>query len=563
MRYFLLFFSLFSCLSLEADSWLFKDGKSDYTIIVSQNASILEHTAAKELQQYIKQISGAVLNIASQPSRKQKNLFVGYNEHVRTLTKAQRPEDDSESFVYQTIGNNLVIYGGKNRGTAYGVYTFLERELGVRWYSHDYTKVPRKLRYKLSSLNHKESPAFQYRHVMYYQMQHHIELNIHNKLNMHFGGLTDDRYGLLPSFWGGHTFSVLLSPDKLFPKHPEYFSFRNGKRIKNSQLCLSNSEVINLLTTQIKHIIQNNPNCTAYSLTQNDNQLYCECNRCKSLEKKYASQAGLLLWAVNQVAEAVEKEIPNAKIVTFAYQYTRKAPKGIKPHKNVIIRLCDIECCFMHPIEGSAENADFLKDLNEWSKLTNQLHIFDYVTGFGQYMAPYPNYHVLAANLRTFQRYHSIGVMEEGQYESEGGEFAELKQWILAKLLWNPYQDINNMAKEFIKDYYGPAAPFIQKYYDLCCGLVDADTHMKFDANHTNSIYTDAFINEARDLLNQALDYCCKSPIHTKRVEHILGQIMYLQTMRTPIKSFFNGTTKKFQKLIERDKIYIREHLEP
>lgn len=564
MRIIFFFISLLlTVIPLQAENWLFRDGESDYVIVVSPNASLSEKTAAKELRDYIGQMSGVWLSISNKPALKGKHIFVGFSQHVGRLTKKSCPTDTAESFVYQTIGNDLLIYGGRNAGTAYGVYTFLEKELGIRWYSSDFTKVPHIESYELPLLNHSESPAFRYRHVMYYQLQHHIDLNVHNKLNLHYGGISDEVYGKLPSFWGGHTFSLLVPPEKYFNQHPEYFSLRDNRRVENGQLCLSNPDVIELLKRNIIQIVREAPGYFAYGITQNDNQLYCECESCKALEQKYQSHAGLLLWAVNQVAEAVEKEIPGTQLVTFSYQYTRKAPKGIKPRQNVIVRLCDIECCFLHPIEETQENAPFMKDLKDWSKLTDRLHMFDYVTGFWQYMAPYPNYQVLAKNLQTFRKHHVIGVMELGQYQSEGGEFAEMKQWILSKLLWDPNQDVNVLAKEFIADYYGPAARDVQKYYDLCCHQVKPNTHMKFDAHHKNSLYTDKFVKKGRKLLDNALKTCWSDSVYTQRVEHVLGQILFLQSQRDPVNSKFDGTLKKLNKMVERDGIYVREHLKP
>ena len=44
---------------------LFKDGKSSYAIVLCNDASASEETAAKELQHYLKQIGGAELPIIS------------------------------------------------------------------------------------------------------------------------------------------------------------------------------------------------------------------------------------------------------------------------------------------------------------------------------------------------------------------------------------------------------------------------------------------------------------------------------------------------------------------
>ena len=54
------------------------------------------------------------------------------HEHYYTCLRAK---ENDESFIYQNIGSNISILGGKARGTMYGVMTFLERELGCRWYT--------------------------------------------------------------------------------------------------------------------------------------------------------------------------------------------------------------------------------------------------------------------------------------------------------------------------------------------------------------------------------------------------------------------------------------------
>ena len=48
--------------SANASNWLFRNGKSNYQIVVSAQASTSEQKAASELQQYIKEISRAARN---------------------------------------------------------------------------------------------------------------------------------------------------------------------------------------------------------------------------------------------------------------------------------------------------------------------------------------------------------------------------------------------------------------------------------------------------------------------------------------------------------------------
>ena len=45
-------------------------------------------------------------------------------------------------------------------------------------------------------------------------------------------------------------------------------------------------------------------------------------------------------------------------------------------------------------------------------------------------------------------------------------EFYELRQYLIAKLLWNPDADVNALMDDFLDGYYGPAANYIREYID-------------------------------------------------------------------------------------------------
>lgn len=54
--------------------------------------------------------------------------------------------------------------------------------------------------------------------------------------------------------------------------------------------------------------------------------------------------------------------------------------------------------------------------------------------------------------------------MGEGSFNTPGAEFASLRAWVIARLLWDPEQDINELVREFCEAYYGPAASDIIEY---------------------------------------------------------------------------------------------------
>lgn len=101
---------------------------------------------------------------------------------------------------------------------------------------------------------------------------------------------------------------------------------------------------------------------------------------------------GPLLRAVNQVADAIKDDFPHVEVDTLAYQYTRPPPKITKPRSNVIIRLCSIECNFGVPLSDPS-NSHFRDDMVGWSQISDRIWIWNYVTDFGNYVMPWPDYY--------------------------------------------------------------------------------------------------------------------------------------------------------------------------
>ena len=163
MKRLLAYFALFLFLGLQqADAHtLFDSGRSAYRIVVADDASTTERYAAEELQYWLKQVGGANLSIVGERKGTMgKRILVGYGNEVKRLVKAARPKADDQGFVYGNVGGDVYIYGGKEIGTLYGVYTFLENEMGCRWYTKDFSYIPRKKKYEFDKLYDKEEPAF-------------------------------------------------------------------------------------------------------------------------------------------------------------------------------------------------------------------------------------------------------------------------------------------------------------------------------------------------------------------------------------------------------------------
>ncbi|MBM3239759.1 DUF4838 domain-containing protein [Candidatus Poribacteria bacterium] len=524
-------------------------GKSEYRIVISHEASFSEKHAADELQKFLNQISGATLPIVTDETPISGNeIILGDNAHLRQLkTEIDFEKLGKEGFTIRTVGPHLVIAGGKLRGTMYGVYTFLEEHLGCRWFSSKVSHIPKRNRIEIGPIDDTQIPILEYREP-FYTDAFDADWAARNKMNSNTARLDEQRGGKVAYSHFVHTFYPLLPPEQYFAEHPEYYSEIDGKRIvERGQLCLTNPDVVQLVTEQVKQWIRESPQATIFSVSQNDWHGWCQCKSCREIDEREESHSGTMLHFVNQIAEGIESEYPDVAIDTLAYQYTRKPPKYVRPRPNVIVRLCSIECCFSHPLETCEMNASFKADIEGWSKVSNRLYIWDYVTNFSHYIQPFPNFDVLKPNIQFFVNHGVKGIFEEGNYSGGGGgELAELRAYVMAKVLWNPDYDAQKAMNEFLVGYYGKAFAPIREYIDMLHNKVREDNiHMTIRARPDSAFLAPEIIQRANELFDEAERLADDDDV-LHRVYVARLPIQYVQISTLP------KDDSKRQKLIDR-----------
>ncbi|UCC97793.1 MAG: DUF4838 domain-containing protein [Phycisphaerales bacterium] len=455
-----------------------EDGVAKAVIVVAGEATEAEEHAADELADFLGQITGAAFDISHDPSGQapaagKTRLLVGTEAAKLAAPGFSIDGLGADGIVIRTVRDDLVLAGGRPQGTLYAVYTFLEDQLGCRWWSSKVSTIPKKPTLTLAELNIRCVPALEYRETFWFDA-FDGDWAARNKSNGNSERL-DARRGGKHTYEGFvHTFYPLIRPDKYFKDHPEWFSEIKGKRSHDrAQLCLTNEEMRAELVRNLKERLRKNPAATIASVSQNDWHGNCECTRCAAIEQEEDSPAGLMLRFVNAVAEDIEREFPNVAVSTLAYQYTRKPPKITKPRPNVIVRLCSIECSFSTPLSDERNKA-FRDDIIGWSKICSRLYIWDYTTNFRHHIMPHPNLRVLGPNVKFFVDHNVKGIFEQGAYTTNGAEMAELRAWVLAKLLWDSRRDSQALIDEFIAGYYGAAGPHIKDYLQITHDAVEA-----------------------------------------------------------------------------------------
>ena len=435
-------FSLFACKT--TDLTLIQNGSSDYEIVIPHNPDSVEGIASHELQKYLKKISGVSLAITDEDKiSSNQRIFIG-NTIKGELLNARADEISIE-----VKESDLYILGGDSKSTLYAIYSFLEKYLGCRFYAPDVEIIPETNHVRIpNDIDYQYTPPVSTRTV-------HSRLYYENKGFADKRKVTHEAFpGYVPGY-GVHTFNRFVPSDKYFQAHPEYYALRDGRRIP-TQLCLSNADVLDIVKNAVASLLDQYPDVKVISVSTNDNTQYCQCEACIAINDREESPAGSVIDFVNKIAG----EFPDMTISTLAYQYTRKAPKLIKPRENVLITLCSIECDRSAPIEENCH--DFADDLIAWGKLTDNIRIWDYTTQFTNFLAPFPNIHTLQPNIQLFRDNNAKWIFE--QHSHHPSELFEFRSYLTAQLLWDPDLDQDSIITDFLNGYYQEAAPYVQKY---------------------------------------------------------------------------------------------------
>ncbi len=439
------------------------------TIVLPHGATAAQNNAADVLERYLRQITGFADDAAFADAR----ILLDSGD-------VTPPADKDGAYRIAEKDGDVYISGAGTHGALYGVYAFLEQVCGCRWYAPDLEVVPAAQSVDVpAGFERQYTPYFEYRETDW-RTHYSRDYAAANQMN-------GSAYRPVPEEWGGsvkyisgfaHTLTTqFCRADVYFDAHPDYFALHKGKRTPD-QLCLTNPDVLAMVKAEVLDLLRVSYDpaqaLQIVSLTQNDNQHYCECDACKALDDANGSHAGTMVAFANAVADAVRAAgYDRAAIDTFAYEYTRKPPTAVVPRDNVIIRLCSIECCFGHALSDAdcKQNALFMQDLDGWSKICDRIYVWDYGTNYGETFNFFPNFHVLQKNMQTFYEHHVLGVYGEGNYYPEHceGEFCDLRGYLQCRLTADPYLDYDAEINGFLRAYYGDGWEAIRQFIDLCC----------------------------------------------------------------------------------------------
>lgn len=443
-------------------------------IHLPHDATPAERLAAEELGAHLRQITGLDRPVCALSADVTVPAFlIGRKAATPWLPDFDWDVLRDDGCLVKRVGPVLLLAGATPRGTLYAVYEFLDRVLGCRWYAPDCSVIPTRTELDLEEIDLVHVPPFRYREPYFSCVWKDADWEVRNRVNGHLTPLGARQGGKWRYAGDGfaHTFFPLVPPEQYFASHPEYYSEIDGQRTYLAgQLCLTNEELPAVMCDAIREWLRRDPEARIVSVTQNDWNGWCRCDRCRAIDEAEGSPSGTMIAFVNRIAELLEPEFPHVFFDTFAYTYTVQPPKTMRPRHNVIVRLCNITpCCDAHPLEHCTQNRWFSDVLRGWCAIAPEVFVWDYFNNFSHCFQPFPNLDALAADIALYARSGVTGLFCQGDsHPPKGsGDMAELRAWLFARLLWDPGRDAWALVDEFLGAYYGPAAGMLREYLDL------------------------------------------------------------------------------------------------
>ncbi|HNX04259.1 MAG TPA: DUF4838 domain-containing protein [Opitutales bacterium] len=542
--------AVLACVGAAGGAELVENGKTDFKIVGTVDAAKPDVLAAEELALHLKLATGAEFPIV-RGEASGKSFELGTATARKLIGEARCAALAEEESLYVVKGDTVAIVGGGAAGLCYGVYSFLERELGCRWFNQeDGPFVPKRTRLEVNDGEHREKPRLAYRMIIASGYARHADSrdrlfyfrNRSNQIDGSYENVRDDLKGCLPVRIrevspGCHSLFMYLPPDSkgqrsgdyyteltngYFKAHPEWYTLnRAGKRVKDKQLCLANREMRAELTKNLLARIRAKGGKGFFDLSAQDtpDELCC-CPDCQALVNKCHSQGAPLFDYLHEVAPKVKAEFPEAILHFLVYrkEQTQRPPVGLPPWPdNLAAVFAPIDNDFSKPYDAPT-SLDCYEDLKGWCKLVKTWTWY-YPFAYGADYAPTPGLERTAVDTRLAVEAGLTG----GYYEHDVGtyqgvNFADAETWMILQHYRDPNRDWKELRQEFFDYAYGAAAPDLIRYSDeLEKRLAEWPTRLTWDGGFPGRFSKDG-LRKLQALFDRAEAKVAVDPLVLQRV---------------------------------------------
>jgi hypothetical protein len=519
--------------------------KPDKHIIITlpDNALPVEKTAAEELARYISLATCAKTEIIPEGKLERKDSADAYIGQCR-FTKEQGfyiKKFKQEEFNIVVKDGRLFIYGDDAKGdpfrqdvrtgTLFGVYDFLENELGITWIWPGKTgeDVPKLKELHLTPFSRTDSPRLVYRGVKF-SSAYKESKEFNTDLNYWFKRM---KLSWIPKAWTGHSWGNYITKTGMNKQHPEWLALWGGER-RGPHCCTSNKEFRDYVVEQCL----NNPinkDKWIVSISPNDGYGFCECEKCRALDVPGTDydcanpDLSNRHWDyANYIAKEVKKRNPELNVAMLAYTSYTNPPTNIdKFEDNLFVSLCFSAAYCVRP----EKKKEFQENILKWKSLGVKLVDYEYWGMHYWLDLPY----IFTSQIKGFMPFMYknglLGMHGEAQknFATQGPNY-----YLACHLMWNPESDSDKILNRYYKAF-GPAAKYIMDYYSTFETSIQENQKCDFAylalINSWPEIFPEKTISKAGECLQKAKEAVKGNPTCEERVRLVEIGYLYTKTM--------------------------------
>lgn len=473
-------------------------------IVVPERAHPGERFAAQELQTWIGKMTGRFIAVETPRSEGAAGakIFVGADFARRRFAADFKAIGRTDGFAVRTAETNglecVFAFGAEPKGTLHAAYALLERNSDIIWPRPDprigavYSTCGE---FAVTNADFREVPKtkirdWQWNYAGRSGAPHESLWGARNRLNRNGNA----EGPLASSYVGagkGHGIQQYANPEKNFARHPEWFPEIGGRRTTvGGQLCMTApglteeiyANVTNDIACAFRGVPPSRVKISYYNLTCADNHAICECSRClapldcgngaKISIDDPAFRSAQYYALINKIARLLAKSHPRVTIGTYAYALTRHVPP-FRLEPNVSVELCLTGHDERASLGDRDRNDAGRKWTEQWSDKCRDLWIRTYCGWSGRnYRAIEYGYALsgrYAAGLKNPVTQFSAELKRDAaeHYGSEVWDSSGMSYWIISRLWWDPFQDVETLRRMYIERTYREAAPAMQRFFDL------------------------------------------------------------------------------------------------
>ncbi len=535
-----------------AEMLLVEKGVSHVPIIVAADAPLTTTEAAHELAAYIQKISGAKLQILVGPvsPTPERAIWIGIQPNLKEVFPDASLEFTHPEEILQICnGHHLLIAGRDHRagdkqiesGTANSVYTFLQKDLGVRWLwpgplGED---VVKRETIAFAPFEYRFTPPFRQRDLFYRPSGVMLDWNRFQRCE-------------LDSFWVSADHGFPRWWDDYHKEHPDYFALQpDGTRSgypspDTAKLCEANPDVWRQWLTNATEAFKHDPTLQTFPASANDgsNSGICVCDRCTAWDHPDGS-SWLLYWEGssqehvamsdryvtfwNHLARGLKQRFPKRDLYVagMAYGPSKPAPIAAKLEPNIVIGYVG-----HFPFAPPAARRQEKEQWQAWAKAAPLLiyrpNLFYYSGGW--HGLPTLVLDDTIEDFRFLAEHSGVGITVDGMpnhWATQGPQY-----YLMAQLAWDPLQDGQAVIQDYYQRGFGPAAEPVRAYFAL---MEEAHKGILQTPEWRNSMgiiletltacivtqYNTARLDEADRLLDEAQTKTVEGSVYRQRVDFV------------------------------------------